>query len=165
MLILQSAFAAICFVLTNAIGGHIAAMIAGILAGPITVLLTTGIAAGFFYYLFMFYFHRQISFREIYLQLVFAAIPYMLCNILAPLVPVIVLLGAACTSALLFISFTDNFHLDRIKVRNVLGAMYAILALSLIFQLVTFAHKRERMREKATPESIDILEKEMNTDN
>jgi glucan phosphoethanolaminetransferase (alkaline phosphatase superfamily) len=140
-------------------------MVLGIVVGPITQLLLVSISAGMFYYIFKFYFHREVPYRQIYIHLVFATIPALLCNILYPVFPLAILVGGIGTCLLLFVGFTDNFHLDRVRTRNLLAALYAVLLISVVVQVVSFANKHERLREKATPESMDILEKEMNTDN
>jgi hypothetical protein len=165
MLILQAIFAAACAVLTSAVARNFLGVITGIVVGPVTQLLIVSISAGFFFYLFMFYFHREVPYRQIYIHLMFAAIPAMLCNILAPVIPPATLIGIVGTAMLLFVGFVSNFHLDRMKVRNILGGLVLIYIVCWAVQMVTFSNKHERLREKATPESLDILEKELNIDN
>lgn len=164
MLILQAIFAAACAVLTSMVARNLLGMFIGVLLGPITQLLIVGILAGFFFYVFMFYFHREVPFRQVYLHVMFAAIPTMLCNIASPVAPPATVIGIFGTAMLLFVGFTNNFHLDRVKVRNILGGLVAVYIVCWAINMIGSSAHRERMHEKATPESLDILEKEMNKD-
>lgn len=164
ILILQSAFAAICTMLAQAVARSIFGVITGLIVGPIVQLSIVAIGAGFFYYVFFFWFRREIPYRQIYITLVFAAIPAMIVNILHPLLAPAPILGVIASMALLFVGFVDNFYLDRVKIRNLLAALTIIYAACWAVQMVgtTKATKRQHMR--ATPESLDILEKELNND-
>src|ERR1700722_13618494 len=67
MLILQAIFAAACAILTSAVARNVLGVVTGIVVGPITQLLIVGISAAFFLYLFMFYFHRELPYRQTYI--------------------------------------------------------------------------------------------------
>lgn len=164
MLVLEGAFAAICGVIANLIERNILGMITGIVIAPIAHLLVLAIATGFFFYTFMFFFKREVPFRQIFLTLMFAAIPLQVVNVAVHLIPPLVLVGLAATLFLLFVGFVDNFHLDRAKVSKMLVGIMAIYAIFWAIQLVRLTSKHERLRIKATPESLDILEKELNLD-
>ena len=161
MLVLQGAFAAICAVLSNLIERDIIGAITGVIISPIAALLITAVFAGFFYYTFLFFFKREIPYRQIYLVLVFAAIPSQVTVVVASLIPPIVLIGVLGSMLLLFVGFTENFHLERLKTRNLLIGMTVIYLAFWGLQLFNYTSKHERMRLKATPESLDILEKEL----
>lgn len=162
IIILQGAFAAICAILTSAVARNLLGMFTGIIIGPITQLLLISISAGFFYYVFLFFFKRDIPYRQIYLTLVFAAIPAIIVNIVSPILPPAPILGGAASLGLLYVGFVNNFYLDRIKIRNLLGALMVIYCATWAVQLFKSSSRFERMRERATPESMDILEKELN---
>lgn len=161
MLILQAIFAAACAILTSAVARNILGIITGFVVGPLTQLVLVGIFAGFFFYLFMFYFHRNVPYRQIYLHLMFAAIPSQLANILSPVIAPATLIGVAATAMLLYVGFVSNFHLEARKIRTILYGLVAVYVISWAIQMVGTSHKHERLREKATPESMDILEKEL----
>ncbi len=164
MLILQGAFAASCAIVGNIIDRNIVALITGIVIAPLANIVATGIGAGFFYYTFKFFFQREIPFRQLYQTLIFASIPVLIVGIVSQLIPPIVLLGCAAFMLLLFVGFVDNFNLERKKVRNLLIGLAVLYALSLAFQILRTTSRHEHMRMKATPESLDILEKELNFD-
>lgn len=164
MLVLEAAFAAICGVISNLLERNILGMITGLIIAPLAHLIVMAIATGFFYYTFMFFFKREIPYRQIFLTLMFAAIPLQILNVAVHLIPPLVLVGLAASMFLLFVAFVDNFHLDRAKVSKMLVGILAIYAIFWAIQLVRVTSKHERLRMKATPESLDILEKELNFD-
>jgi hypothetical protein len=165
MLILEAAFAAACAFIGNLIARNLLGMITGIVIAPLATLIALGIGAGFFYYTFKFFFQRDIPYRQIFQTLVFASIPLMLVGIISPLIPPIVLLGCVAMMLLLYIGFTDNFHLERPRIKKLLIGLTLLYAVSWAVALVRTTSRHERMRLKATPESLDILEKELNIDN
>jgi hypothetical protein len=161
MVILQGAFAAACGVLAALIDRNIIGMFTGIIIAPIVNILLVGIGAGFFFYVFMFYFKREIPYRQVYLHVLFAAIPIQIVTVVATRLPPIYLVGAAATLLLLFVAFIDVFQMERKKTRNLLGALMVIYTIFWAVQLVRISSKHQSLRMKATPESLDILEKEM----
>ncbi|MBX3022384.1 MAG: hypothetical protein KF799_11990 [Bdellovibrionales bacterium] len=162
ILILQGAFAAVCAILTSAVARNLLGMFTGIVIGPITQLLLISISSGFFYYTFMFFFGREIPYRQIYITLIFAAIPGLIANIISPILPPAMMVGGIASIGLLYVGFVSNFYLDRMKVRNLLGALLIIYAAMWAVQIFKSNSRHNLMREKATPESLDILEKELN---
>ncbi len=161
MLILQGAFAAACAVIANLVERNFLGMITGIVIAPIVNYLFVAIGAGFFFYVFMFYFKREIPYRQVYLHVLFAALPIQIVTVVAAFLPPIFLIGAAATLFLLFVAFVEVFQMDRRKVRNLLGAMMIIYTVFWAAQLVRTSSKHQSLRMKATPESLDILEKEL----
>ncbi len=164
MLILQGILAAVTTVLAQVIGRDYIGAVVGIVIAPITSYLILFIGSGFFYYLFMFFFQREIPYRQIYTHLLFASVPAALVSILTSFVPPVILLGLIATCLLLYVGFVDNFHLDRRKVRNVLIGLMIGYIVFWIFQIIRMTSRHDSMRLKATPESLDILEKELNPD-
>lgn len=161
MLILQGALAAACAVIGNLLERDVFGMLTGLVLAPIASVVVVAVGSGFFYYTFMFFFRREIPFRQIYLHLIFASIPIQLVAMAAPIVPPIILIGVAAAMFLLFIGFTDNFHLDRVKVKKLLIGLGVVYAIFWATQFISYSNKHDRMRLKATPESLDILEKEL----
>lgn len=159
---LQAALGAASAFLSALIGGHILGMIVALIIPPITAVLFNLIAAAFFYYTFMFFFDHPASFKSVCTHMLFASIPVSFTAILAGYIPLINLLGVAAAAALLAIGFTHNYGLPQKKIRNLMIGIVAIYALILLAQFIRWQGGREHMRLKATPESIDILEKELN---
>lgn len=161
MLVLQGAFAAACAVVGNLLERDIVGVFTGLVLAPIAALVVTAVAAGFFYYTFFFFFRREIPYRQLYLQLIFAAIPVQIAATAAPVIPPVILIGVAAMMYLLFVGFTENFQLEREKMKKLLIGLSVIYAALWLVQYVNYANRHDRMRLKATPESLDILEKEL----
>lgn len=160
ILILQSAFAAGCAVLTSAMARSYLGVITGLIVGPMTQLSIVFICAGFFYYVIFFFFKREVPYRQVYLTLVFASIPALVMNILSPILPVAEVLGVAASLLLLYVAFVDTFYLERVKARNLLAAIMAIYLAGWVTQMLQSRKASKSMHLKATPASLDILEKE-----
>ncbi len=164
ILILQAIFAAGCSILSNLLERDFFGMITGIIVAPITFLIMSGIATGIFYYVFKFYFDREVPYRQIYIHVLFASIPILIVSTVAFLIPPILLLGAAATVLLLFVGFVSNFHIPEKPLRNLLLGILSVYLLFWAFTLIGNTSKHKTLRQKATPESLDILEKELNLD-
>jgi len=162
ILILQGAFAIFCSLLANFIERDYFGLITGIVVAPIMNYLLAAVAAGFFHYLFLFVFKREITYRKVYIHVLFASVPLCIVSTIAFLLPPLILLGMAAGLMLLFVGFVDNYQIPRKPLSRIL---FTILAVHLVYWgyqqfQVTSRHKSSHQR--ATPESLDILEKELN---
>lgn len=164
MLLLQTSFSAACAVLGNLLERDLLGVFTGLVLAPIAAVVVTAVGTGFFYYTFLFFFKREVPFRQIYLHVLFAAIPLQITSVVTPLIPPMILIGVASSLFLLFIGFVENFSIERQKAQKLLIAIGVIYTLFWGFQLFNSTSKHERMRLKATPESLDILEKELKFD-
>ncbi len=161
-LILQAIFAAGVAFISNLLDRDILGAITGLIIAPISFIALTAVGSGVFFYLFKFYFHREVEFRMLYIHMLFAAIPTMLVSIVAFMLPPVLLIGAFATALLLYVGFVSNFQLPQRKLRNVLISFFAAYAIFWAFTLIGNNNRHKSMRMKATPESLDILEKELN---
>jgi len=93
ILILQAAFAAGCSFLANLLQRDILGIFTGIIIAPLTLALLSAIMTGIFYYVFKFYFEREVPYRQIYIHVLFASIPIVIVSIAAFLVPPITISG------------------------------------------------------------------------
>lgn len=160
-LILQAIFAAICFLLGNLIQRDVIGMALSPLLGPLASLLSVGITAGAFYYIFLFFFQRELPYKQLYMHVLFASLPVMIFSIVAHLIPPVKLVAVGSALILLFVGFVDNFGLPKERVKKVLLALMAGYTIGWIGNQVRQTTNHDNMRLKATPESMDILEKEL----
>jgi hypothetical protein len=161
LLTLQGGFALICGVMMDLAERHYLSAVASIFIAPIVAIAANAITSGFFYYTFLFYFRTRVEYRPIFTHLLFASIPVLLMSILRPFVPLVGLVGLAAAGILLLVGFTVNFRLPMKPLRNLLFVIFLVYAASLIFQMFRYEGGRESLRVRATPESLDILEKEL----
>lgn len=162
LLILMGGFAAICGILRGVVNRSFLDIISGVLVYPVSALLMISIFSGLFYYTFMFFYKRQLSYQRIYTNFTFAVLPSVLLSTISYLVPPITLLGSAVTGLLLVVGFVENFRLPRKSVTKLIAGIFLIYVIIWIFSTISFQQKKEEFRMKALPESLDILEKELN---
>lgn len=162
ILILQSAFAALTAMLTNLLERNFVLMVTSLIIAPITHALIVSVSAGFFYYVFKFWLERDVPYRQVWLNLVFAAIPVQIVLIVAPLFPPLMLAGSVASVILTYVGFTENFRLPRVAIRNLLGVLFVLYTALWVRQFLNMKSHHVRMKERATPESMDILEREIN---
>lgn len=162
MLVCQAIAAAVCGVAAGIVSKSIAGIFLGLIFSPITNALTTALITGFFYYTFTFILHKPASFQRIYMLLIFAQLPSLLIWAISPLLPPLVLLGAAATGLLLLVGFVDSLGQDRRTMVRLLAGIYAVFVIFWITNAISHRRQVEVFRDKATPESLDILEKELN---
>ncbi len=143
---------------------HAVSAIVSIFIAPFIANIVVAVLSGFFFYTFMFLFHRHVEFRRVYTHLVLASIPVFLMSILSPLVPLIGLVGLGAASLLLIVGFSSNFDLPVKKVRNLIFGLFLAYSAILIVQMISWQGGKEKLRVRATPESLDILEKELKED-
>jgi len=161
MLVCQAIAAAVAGVAAGIVSGSIARLFTGLIFVPISNALVTAVLSGFFYYTFSFVFQQPTSFQRIYLNLVFAQLPSLVLFAISPILPPLALLGPAATGLLLLVGLVDNLGLDRRKITRLLLGMYAVFVIFWIFNTISQRRSVEAFRDRATPESLDILEREM----
>jgi hypothetical protein len=161
ILILQGAFAAICSVISNLIQRDILGLITGFVIAPVMYLMMVAILTGLFYYAFKFAFQRELPFRGIYIHVLFASIPMALVSTVAYILPPLMLAGAIASTLLLYVGFLSNYQLSQKPLRNFLGGLLVVYALYWMIEMLSGSSKHKSMRLRATPESLDILEREL----
>ena len=161
LLLVLLAISAICGAAQGIVSGKVLSIIAGILFYPIGITILVGLFSGFFYYVFLFFFKRELDFKRLFTTVVFASIPSLLVSIATPILPPIQLLGVVSTLFLLAVGFTENFQLPKRQVTKFLAGILLIYLIFWIFSSINFKKTKDSFRDQATPESIDILEQEL----
>ena len=162
LLVCQAIAAATCGVAAGITAHSLGSIFAGLIFTPISNALITAVLSGFFYYTFGFVLHKPTPFHKIYTHMVFAQIPALLLWTVTPLLPPLILLGSAATGLLLLVGFVDNFGLPRRTMIRLLAGIYMVFVIFWISSAINQRRQVEVFRDKATPESLDILEKELN---
>lgn len=157
---LQAVLGLICGLLTAILTRHLLMMITSVVVAPITTVAMNFILSGFFYYTFIFLFKSEIAYRRIFTHLLFASIPVLVCGIIASIVPVVDVIGVLGAACLLYVGFKENFRLDEKKLKILMGGIALFFVASTAFQMIRFHRPNETLKIRATPESLDILEKE-----
>jgi uncharacterized membrane protein len=161
MVFLTGAFSASCGVLSGIAAGDFFILINGFFAFPFATLLAIGVFSGLFYYIFMYFFKRELSYRKIFENLVFAALPAQVLNILVHHIPPMTLLGGAVSLLLLIVGFSANFGLPRNSLIKLMAGIFLVHVLIWVSQSITHFHQKEELRKLHRPKAAEeILKKE-----
>ena len=161
ILALQATLGLACGVVAAILSRSILLIFTSIIIAPISTVAVNLILSGFFYYTFLFFFKKEVSYRLLATHMLFASIPVLLCNIIAPIIPLISILGVVASGILLYVGFRENIQADDKKLRYLVGGLVLFYVLSVGVQMIKFNRPDRDMKIRATPESIDILEQEL----
>jgi hypothetical protein len=164
LITLQAGFAGICGFVGGLAEKHVLSAIVSFFILPIVANAVNFIMSGFFYYVFLFFFHAHVDYRRTFTHLLFASIPVLIVSILSSFVPLVSLVGLGAACLLLIVGFSYNYGLPIKKVRNLLFGLFLTYAAILLVQMISWRGGKEKLRVRATPESLDILEKELKDD-
>ncbi|MCB0386861.1 MAG: hypothetical protein KDD43_15815 [Bdellovibrionales bacterium] len=164
VIIVQGALSSICGLLSGVVAQSISGALLGFLFFPISSIATHFIVSGFFYYTFLFFYQSQVAFRRLYIVTVLANLPFIVLTILSPLLRPITLVGLAVTGLLLLVGFVENFQLPKRSIARFLVILYGLYVLMWVVSTLNLNKKETAFRKMATPESLDILEKELKGD-
>jgi hypothetical protein len=161
LLILMGAFAAACGFLRGIVNRSFLDTLSGLFVYPISTLMMLAIFSGLFYYIFLFFFKREVSYKKIFTHLIFATLPAVLLSTVSYLLPPITILGSAIIGLLLLVGFVENFQLPKQAITKLMIGLFLVYFIIWIFSTISFQQKKDEFRMKALPESLDILEKEL----
>ena len=134
----------------------------GLLIFPLTIIISSVIFSGFFYYLILFIFRKQPNFFLIYKIHFLAQLPILIVATMTPFLPPMALLGTAGSFFLLYIGLVEQFQVPKKLLARILLFFFVAYLLLWIWNLVEQNSSKEAHRYKALPKSLDILEKELN---
>ncbi len=161
LIILQCGFALGCATLKNIVDRDIIGLFVDLVVAPVSAVVVIGTISLVFYYGFKHLHNREVGLLPLYTNMVFAAIPFQVTNILSKYVPPINLIGLAAALMLLHVGLVSNFQVQPRRLKNWFIAIFSVFLLSWVVQLVSTHYKRDSMKAKFSPEDIKILEQEM----
>ena len=147
--------------LRGVLSGSFGSLLAGLIFFPIGGIISATIISGFFYYTFLYFYKVKVSPWKILEIFLFAGIPFLALHILSLYVSVIDVIGAAVTALLLIVGFSENLNLDRKKITKLILGVFCIYFLFWTINRIQFSSKHKIYNKNITPESLDILEKEL----
>ena len=103
----------------------------------------------------------EVNYQKVFHIVVFANLPFMALYILAGLIPPIKILGFLITSLLLIVGLVENFQAPKRPVIKVVGGLFAIYLVFWVVQMINLAGEKDKVKSLATPESLKILEQEL----
>ncbi len=145
-------------------GGIVQAKVAQIFVGiffyPITALVGSFLVSGFFYYTFIFFYKHEVSYKLIHTTIIFSSLPLLVLNTFSTLIPPIGLVGSAVAGVLMLVAFTELTPIPKEKLMKLLSALFIIQILFYIFNMIDISSDKKRLKDIATPESIETIKKE-----
>jgi hypothetical protein len=160
IIVIQGSLSSLCGMLSGFVAQSVSGVFLGLIFFPISSIACHFIISGFFYYTFLFFYQAEVQFRKLYVLTVLANLPFIVMIILSPLLKPIGLIGLAVTGILLLIGFVEHFRLPRRSLSRFLITLYCGYVVLWIFSSLSLTKKEDAFRKMATPESLDILEKE-----
>ena len=157
LIFLTGAFAATCGLMSGIVAGQFLAILNGFLAFPLATLIMIGIFSGLFYYIFLFFYARELSYLKIFEHLVFAALPAELLSILAHPIPPMNLLGAGVAFLLLLVGFTSNFGLPRKSLTKLMAGLFLVYVLVWVGNSISFYHQQEELKKLHSPKKAEEI--------
>ena len=148
-------------VLSGLVSRRFSAVVTGLILSPIVFAIVALIATLLFRQTIQFVFQKTLPFRPLLALFVLSNIPLLLIRIAIPLLPPIEVLGYVFTAILLTVGLVENHHLPRQKTLKLVGAVFAIFFLAWIVNTVKVSREALRQHSVATPDSLEILEKEL----
>lgn len=117
--------------------------------------------AGLFYYFILFYLNRKPDFLRLYTMVSIAILPMIALRVLAFIGSPISLIGFAITCLLCSVGLVENFAVQRRLAIRLLGSIYLLFAIVWATGVIISSRDRVELKQDVTPETLDILEKEM----
>jgi hypothetical protein len=135
--------------------------LAGLLIVPLSSVLYIGLCAGFFYYVFLFVFKSSVLYHDLFILIVFAALPSFLAFMFMQKLPPIILLGIALQLVLLRQAFFAVFRMPKPGLNLLMVGVFVVFSGCWVASSLNLEKSRQSLKKMATPESLDILENEM----
>jgi len=135
---------------TGAVSGlvhhSVLSILAGLIQTPILTLITTSVTTLFFFYVFQVFQNQFVSFRELYLSIFFANIPFFVFQVISDYFPPILLIGLGFSALLLIVTFVANFKISRAFASRLIGGVYAILVVLHLLAWVNNEHWTQKWK-------------------
>lgn len=134
---------------------------AGIFIFPVTAVAVGAVGTMLFYYLFKFFYKKDVPIKTLYEVLFMASLPGLIIGTFSPLFMPLALVSVAFWGVLAVIGLAHVFQVPRDSLAKWIGGVVAVYALMWIVNAVNLQKSREALHNLASPESLDILEREM----
>ena len=127
----------------------------GLIEMPFLTLLLTFIISLFFFYIFQLFQQIFVEFRELYLAVFFANIPFFIFHIVSDFFPPLLLIGLGFSCLLLIVAFVDNFKVSRKFASRLLIGIYSVMVVMNLTAWWQSARSLEHFRDHSVDHSLD----------
>ncbi len=157
---LLASIAGISGVLSGVVAQKIMTIIAGLIFFPIAAAAGAIVLTGFFYYTFMFVFHKDLPVKMLLTIVILSLMPFFALHIFSQLLEPVSLVGTAATSILLIVGFSEHTHIDRNRLIKLIAGLFIAYFIFWAINLINIREDSRSYKNLATPESIEQLKKE-----
>jgi hypothetical protein len=138
-------------------GHHSAlAIVGGLLEMPLLTLISLFVTTLFFYYVFQLFQQIFVEFRELYLAVFFANIPFFIFHIISEFFPPLLLIGLGFSMLLLIVAFVANFRISRTFATRLLAGIYALMVLMNLYAWWQSARSMENFRDHSLDRAPEV---------
>lgn len=162
LLLLGGGTSALSGVLAGLVSGRWEQILGGLIVLPTNYYLLTFFLAGFFYYTGLFFFRVEIPFRPLYSLILTSSLPFLIIHPISSWAPPFSLLGMALTCLLLIVGLVDTYRFPRKSTIRLVTGLFLTFVIIWIINMLAPEKKIKKIEEITTPESLEIIEKELN---
>jgi hypothetical protein len=160
-LITQVLISAFFGILSGIIAKKFTYIMSGLIAWPISSLLLTCVISLCFYYLFIFYYKRTVSFKKIYLIVFLSGLASLVLSPLVSLFEPVRILGLILGAFVLIVGLHEHTLLGKMHISRLVFGAILIYTAYWTLQFIQTIATRQDYKKSATQKTLDILEKEM----
>ncbi len=160
-LVVAGAFGALSGVVGAIINHSSMGLLVSIFILPFSTIFFLSVAAIFYHYLLRFAFHKEASIHDLGIMLTLAAMPTFVFQPVARIFPPATLIGIALSFYLFGIALVKAFKSPAARTIQILSAFLVIYIGFWALNTYNIEKGRQHIKKLATPESLDILEQEL----
>jgi hypothetical protein len=164
LIITQSSIAAFFGIISGILLNKFTKIINGFIAMPISAIFVTSVLSLAFYYVFLFAYKREMNFKKIFTIFVLSSLPWLVLSPLVDLLAPLKIIGIISSGLLLIVGLNEHSQLPKFQVNRLVIGIIVTYVLYWMVQMIQFDEKKRDYRKMATPQSLDILEKEFKTE-
>lgn len=143
---------------------QVGAVLRGAIIYPISSIFVIAIFSAFLYYSLLFFFRVQAQPVKVFILCFHSAIPWIIVAPFVDFLPPLSPIGIILSGMLAVVGLTDNFRIPRKSATKLVGAVVGVFLLFWMVNLIRVSKFETQDSELITPESLDIIEKELKTD-
>lgn len=133
----------------------------GAIIYPISSIFTVAVFTAFFYYTLLFFFKQQSSLKKLYALCFLSAMPWILVAPLVDLIPLLSPIGIILSGMLAIVMLSENFNIQKKQATRLIAGIVSVFLIFWMINLIRVAQFEKTDSELITPESLDIIEQEL----
>jgi hypothetical protein len=149
----------------GATSGLVRLKIGGALGGailyPISASLVLALLGAFLYYTSLFLFQVRLQPKKLLILCFLSCLPWIAIAPFIYFLQILSPIGVILSALLAIVALTENTNLPRKAVVKLVGSIVVVFVMFWIINMITWHSPSDLKQDLATPQSMDILEKEL----